>query len=197
MLSPYHSKPEQLSGEVGTISNAEVVGIAVALGIDCLAVSAGIALTNPPFHIIVVSSLLFGLFQFAMAFGGMYGGVSLGGYLSSYVRLVGAFVLATIGLIMMRRGRILGEFNFGLLTIAALIGASFSVSIDALGAGIALGLVGGTSLGAAIVIGCISTGMSVAGFTTGRIIARSVDVAERIGGVVLIFIAFLMVVLEV
>ena len=83
MLSPYHSKPEQLSGEVGTISNAEVVGIAVALGIDCLAVSAGIALTNPSFHIIVVSSLLFGLFQFAMAFGGMYGGVSLGGYLSS------------------------------------------------------------------------------------------------------------------
>ncbi len=49
----------------------EIVGIGIALGIDCLAVSAGISAMAPPGVAILATCLMFGAFQAGMALAGM------------------------------------------------------------------------------------------------------------------------------
>jgi putative Mn2+ efflux pump MntP len=77
----------------------------------------------------------------------------------------------------------------GLLT---LVGAAVSVSLDALGAGAAMGIAGEMSLAAALIIGVISVAMSATGFAGGSALASRTAAAEKVGGLILIGLAAVM-----
>lgn len=167
----------------------EIIGIGIALGIDCLAVSAAIATAGPSRSIAVLSCLMFGLFQSGMALAGMAGGSGLARLVSSPLRFAPPLVLCAIGVVMIlkRPGRV-GEAA-RVAGIIAVIGAAVSVSLDALGAGVAMGLAGIFSLLSAAVIGLISVGMSVLGFAAGGVLGRRAASAEKVGGIILIGLA--------
>jgi len=170
----------------------EVVGIAIGLGVDCLVASACMGCSNPRRSTIFVTCLAFGLFQFGMAAAGMVGGRSLETLLSSPVRLVAPLLLAVIGVLMITKGLRGAEPSSGLVGLVAIVGASIGVSLDALGAGVALGLVDVVSLPAAVVIGLVASAMSAIGFAGGKMLARHAALAEDIGGGFLIVLAVVM-----
>jgi putative Mn2+ efflux pump MntP len=64
--------------------------------------------------------------------------------------------------------------------------------LDALGTGIALGLLAVVSVRDALVIGVVSVVMSAVGFAGGKTLARHAGIAEDIGGAFLIVIAVVM-----
>jgi putative Mn2+ efflux pump MntP len=82
----------------------------------------------------------------------------------------------------------------GPLGAIALVGAAISVSLDALGAGVAMGNADVVSLPAALLIGVISVAMSATGFAGGGWLATRTDLAERVGGLILIGLAAIMLV---
>lgn len=170
-----------------------VVGIGIALGIDCLAVSAGIATARPPRRVVVLTCLLFGLFQAGMAFAGMAGGSGLSRLVDSPLRFAPPLILCAVGLVMLlERGGQGEKRHTGAMGVIALIGAAVSVSLDALGAGVAMGIGGDMSGPAAAAIGVISVAMSAVGFAGGAVLASRSALAERIGGLILIGLAALM-----
>ena len=172
----------------------EVIGIGFALGIDCLAVSAGISAMRPPARVVLATCFLFGLFQAGLALAGMAGGTGLAHIVKSPLRFAPPVILFGVGLMMFfsppgdggRRRRSLG--------VMALVGAAISVSLDALGAGVAMGIAGAMSTTAALIIGVISVGMSAVGFGGGAMLASRTAVAEKIGGLILITLATVMLI---
>jgi putative Mn2+ efflux pump MntP len=170
----------------------ETAGIGIALGIDCLAVSAGISTARPPGRFVITACLLFGLFQSGMAYGGMAGGSGLAGLVEPNLRFAPPVILSVIGAVMLfgRAGGV-GEHG-GVAGLVALVGAAVSVSLDALGAGVALGIAGQVSLSSAAVIGVISAAMSAAGFAGGGAVASRAALAEKAGGLLLIALAAVM-----
>lgn len=173
-------------------NSLEIMGLALALGVDCLAVSAGIGSSGPRRSTSVMVASLFGLSQFGMAIGGMVGGATLQSLVDSPLRLAGPVLIAVIGVIMITEGLKCEHPTVRLIGILAVVGAAVSVSLDSLGAGVALGLVGTVSVAAAAVIGLVSVGMSVAGLLGGRILTKYTGLAEDIGGGFLIVLAVVM-----
>jgi putative Mn2+ efflux pump MntP len=135
---------------------------------------------------------LFGLFQFGMAVGGMFGGATLETLLHGSLRLVGPVLVGVIGVLMIWKGLKCEQPSLRLMGILAIVGAAVSVSLDALGAGMALGLVGQVSVGGAAVIGLVSVGMSAVGFAGGRMLAEHTGLAEDLGGGFLVALAVVM-----
>lgn len=166
--------------------------MALALGVDCLAVSAGIGASGPRRSTAVMVASLFGVFQFAMAIGGMAGGAALQSLVASPLRFAGPILIAVIGVIMITEGLKCEHPTVRLIGILAIVGASVSVSLDSLGAGVALGLVGTVSVVGAAVIGLVSVGMSTAGLLAGRVLTRYTGLAEDIGGGFLILLAVIL-----
>jgi putative Mn2+ efflux pump MntP len=136
---------------------------------------------------------MFGLFQAGMAFAGMAGGSGLARLVSSPLRFAPPLILVAVGLVMLfGRGGSSDEKRAGALGMIALVGAAVSVSLDALGAGVAMGIAGDMSLVTAFIIGLISVAMSAAGFAGGAVLASRTAVAERAGGLILIGLAAFM-----
>jgi putative Mn2+ efflux pump MntP len=170
----------------------QTVAIAVALGMDCLGVSAAMAVANPTRTVAILSCLLFGIFQSGMALSGMIGGSRLVTYVSSPLRLAPPVVLALIGVLMILKGIRSGQPTLKVPGIIAILGAAIAVSVDALGVGAALGMIGEVSLAAVAIIGVIATGLSAVGFAGGRLLSRYTNLTESAGGMVLIVLAGLM-----
>lgn len=137
-------------------------------------------------------AILFGLFQFAMAIGGMLAAATLQSLVASPLRLAAPVLVAAIGVIMITKGLKCEQATIRLAGIAAVVGASLSVSLDALAAGVALGLVGTVSVAAAAVIGLVSVAMSAAGLAGGCMLAKYTGLAEDIGGGFLILLAVIL-----
>jgi putative Mn2+ efflux pump MntP len=171
---------------------AEITGIAVALGVDCLAVSVGVGSSGPRRSTIALVAGSFGVFQFAMALAGMYGGAALETLVNSSLRLVAPILVGAVGVLMITKGLKCEQPSLKLLGLVTIVGASLSVSLDALAAGVALGLVGGLSVLGAVVIGAVSVAMSLVGFAGGKVLARRTGLAEDIGGGFLIVLAVAM-----
>ncbi|MGD9141515.1 MAG: manganese efflux pump [bacterium] len=172
----------------------EIVGVGIALGIDCLAVSAGISTTRPPARVILATCLLFGLFQAGLALAGMAGGAGLTHIVQSPLRFAPPAILCGVGLMMVFSRQDGGGRRSRSPGVVALVGAAVSVSLDALGAGVAMGIADAVSPAAALMIGVISTAMSAAGFAGGALLASRTALAERIGGLILIGLAAIMLI---
>jgi putative Mn2+ efflux pump MntP len=170
----------------------EIIGIGIALGIDCMVVSAAMSTARPSRAVVVFTSFTFGFFQFGMALAGMAGGAGLARLVDSPLRFAPPLILVIVGLVMILSRSGGGMVWPGFMRAVAIVGAAVSVSLDALGAGVAIGLAQRGSPAAAVLIGIISSVMSVIGFAGGRTLAARSGAAEKVGGLILIGLAFIM-----
>jgi manganese efflux pump family protein len=172
-----------------------ILGMAVALAMDCFAVTLGMAcgergLTTKQ---AVRMAAAFGGFQFVMPIAGWLAGDKLLGFIRSFDHWVAFGLLVLIG------GRMIYE-SFGLSEEekagrpdqsrgSRLLVLALATSIDALAVGLSLGVVRSGILFPAAIIGATSFVMTIAGAKLGPVVGRIVGRrAELLGGLILIAI---------
>ena len=172
-----------------------VLGVAVALAMDCFAITLGLACGTKGLTMkqAVRMAAFFGGFQFVMPVAGWLAGDKLLGFIKSFDHWVAFGLLALIG------GRMIYE-SFGLNEVEKacrpdqtqgmrLVVLSLATSIDALAVGLSLGVIRTGILYPAAVIGVTSFVLTIAGAKlgpgAGRLAGRR---AELLGGLILISI---------
>jgi putative Mn2+ efflux pump MntP len=172
-----------------------VLGMAVALAMDCFAVSLGMSCGpiklsgRQTFRL----AIHFALFQFAMPVIGWLAGENVLGYIGSFDHWIAFGLLAFVGGKMIRESFRAGENNEnrpadrtrGL----SLVILSVATSIDALAVGLSLAMLRVNIFYPAVIIGVICFVLTVAGSKLGPLVGRIVGKrAELVGGLVLIAI---------
>jgi manganese efflux pump family protein len=166
--------------------------IAIGLAMDCFAVSLGVGTAGTAVGARATFRLFFhfGLFQAGMTLLGWLAGKTVVGYISSLDHWVAFGLLMFVGIRMIRGGlRKTGETpsipdpSRGL----TLVMLSVATSIDALAVGLSLALLSVNVFWAALLIGAVSAGMSLAGLLLGNQLgSRFGKSMELLGGVILI-----------
>jgi putative Mn2+ efflux pump MntP len=170
-----------------------VLGLAVALAMDCFAVSMGLAcgLKGLTTKQSVRMAAFFGVFQFGMPVLGWFAGESVVRFMREVDHWVAFGLLAVIG------GRMIYE-SFQLTDEekacrpdqtrgGRLLVLSIATSIDALAVGLSLGVIKVGILYPAAVIGIVCFAMTVIGARLGPVVGRAVGKrAELLGGLILI-----------
>lgn len=174
------------------MSIVTIILLAVALAMDCFAVSItnGIALRQFHFVPIMKMALLFGLFQAAMPFFGWLAGVGFKEYIEAFDHWIALVVLLFLGskMIYESLSEKEGEDSQPALDWKKLVFLAIATSIDAL----ATGLVFITEslscfLFALLMIGLFSFGFSVLGNAIGVFAGKHLPLnMELVGGLVLI-----------
>jgi putative Mn2+ efflux pump MntP len=163
--------------------------VAVSLGLDNLAASAGIGVSGTDARTRLRVSLIFGSFETAMPIAGLLLGHGLAASLGHAAHWTGAGLLIVTGgyavASALREGPEPapdGQARLGRMLVTGL-----ALSIDNLAVGFALGTYHLGVAVAAIVIGVVSVVMSLLGLELGsRIGGRAGERGELIGGLVLI-----------
>ncbi|MBE3131089.1 MAG: manganese efflux pump [Acidobacteria bacterium] len=170
-----------------------ILGVAVALAMDCFAVILGMACGSRGLTMkqAVRMAAFFGGFQFVMPVAGWLAGDKLLGFIKSFDHWVAFGLLALIG------GRMIYE-SFGLSEEEKarrpdqtqgmrLVGLSLATSIDALAVGLSLGVIRTGILCPAAVIGATSFVLTIVGAKLGPVAGRLAGRrAELLGGLILI-----------
>jgi putative Mn2+ efflux pump MntP len=170
-----------------------VLGVAVALAMDCFAITLGLACRARGLTMkqAVRMAAYFGGFQFVMPVVGWFAGDRLLGLIRNFDHWVAFGLLALIG------GRMIYEsFELGDEEKACrpdqtqgtrLVVLALATSIDALAVGLSLGVVRTSVLYPAAIIGVTSFVLTVVGAKLGPVIGRIVGKrAELLGGLILI-----------
>jgi putative Mn2+ efflux pump MntP len=172
--------------------------VALALGVDNLAVSLGIGVSGVHGAIRVRVAVIFGLFEAGMPLLGMAAGRAVAGDLGGVAPWLGGGLLAAVGVYQLiewlrERGSpgdatAPGSWGTGRLLISGL-----AMSIDNLVVGFALGAYHVSIVVAALVIGVVSVAMALAGLELGaRIGAALGERGELAGAAVLIAVGAVM-----
>ncbi len=170
-----------------------VLGLAVALAMDCFAVSMGMACREQglPMRQAVRMAFFFGGFQFGMPVLGWFAGENVVRLMKDYDHWIAFGLLAVIG------GKMIFEF-FAMSEEekagrpdqtrgARLLVLSLATSIDALAVGLSLGVIKTGILYPAAVIGIVSFAMTIVGVKLGPVMGRLVGRwAELVGGLILL-----------
>jgi len=170
-----------------------VLGLAVALAMDCFAVTLGMACGTKGLTMkqAVRMAAFFGGFQFVMPVAGWLAGDKFLGFIRNFDHWVAFGLLALIG------GRMIYE-SFGLSEEEKacrpdqtqgrrLVVLALATSIDALAVGLSLGVVRTSILLPAAVIGATSFVLTVVGAKLGPVAGRLAGRrAELLGGLILI-----------
>lgn len=172
---------------------AIILGIAVALAMDCFAVTVGLAcgVRGLTTRQAVRLAAAFGGFQMAMPLLGWLAGARLVGFIAGLDHWVAFGLLALIG------GRMIYEFfemseedkacRPDRTQGSRLLVLAMATSIDALAVGLGLGVVGTAILAPAAVIGATSFILTMTGARLGPVIGRLIGRwAELVGGLILI-----------
>ncbi len=170
-----------------------IILLAIALAMDCFAVSVtnGIALRRFHFVPIMKMAFLFGLFQAGMPLIGWAAGVGFKSYIESIDHWIAFFILLFLGLKMIKESLSEDEEAVGgqpALQWKRLIFLAIATSIDALATGlIFLTETVSTFIFALVMIGLFSFGLSLAGNAIGIYLEKHLPVnMEMVGGFVLI-----------
>jgi len=164
--------------------------IAVGLAMDAFAVSlvaGGSEQVRGPMATFRLS-FHFGLFQFLMPVIGWYAGTSIVSLISSVDHWVAFGLLAYVGIRMIRSGmdskaRSLGADPSRGLTLVAL---SLATSIDALAVGLSLAMVRVSIWYPSVIIGVVTSGLSLIGIRLGRKLGTAFGKRMEIaGGIIL------------
>jgi manganese efflux pump family protein len=171
-----------------------LLGIAVALAMDAFAVAtaAGVWLDLLTKRRVFRLSFHFGLFQAIMPMAGWLAGSVLNRYVTAFDHWV-AFGLLSFAGVHMIRGAIQSDAKKDFLMDPtagwSLVFLSVATSIDALGVGLSLGMLGYTILFPAIIIGVVAAAFTIAGMLLGRKIGTLWGKrVEVMGGIILIAI---------
>ncbi|MBP1608990.1 MAG: hypothetical protein H6Q04_1225 [Acidobacteria bacterium] len=182
---------------IGWIS---LLGIAVALAMDAFAVAiaAGLWLDILTKRRIFRLSFHFGLFQAIMPMIGWLAGNALNQYVAAFDHWIAFGLLAFVGVHMIR-GAVREEDKRDFLRDPTggwgLVLLSVATSIDALGVGLSLGMLGYTILYPAFIIGVVAAAFTITGMLLGRKIGTLWGKrVEILGGMILIAIGINIVV---
>lgn len=176
----------------------DVISLAVALAMDCFAISmvSGVIMKRFDWRIILQVSFLFGLFQAVMPFFGWIGINRFSTYIEPVDHWIAFALLAFLGGRMVKESAGPDEEpHFHPDRIRTQLVLAVATSIDALAVGISFACVGYRTLsdisGPMIVIGIVSLALSIVGFalgiTFGCAVVRRLR-AELFGGIILILI---------
>ncbi len=170
----------------------EVLVIAVALALDCFAVSlaAGTTITAGRLRVALSIAIAFGIFQSLMTVAGWFAGTWLTPFIAAYDHWIAFILLAVIGVKMIREG--LSDDSSEAkeyLNLQVLLVLAVATSLDALGVGLSFALLEVPILVPSIIIGLISFLLSFAGVFIGyRLAGWMGRPVEIFGGIVLILI---------
>jgi len=169
----------------------EIILVAVSLGADAFAVALAIGTSEPSPRRAFRLSFHFGLFQFLMPIIGSATARRLVAVIGAYDHWVAFGLLAAIG------GKMLWEaFRPSEPTVRtdpsrgwSLVALSLATSLDALGVGFSLGVLGQAVFWPAVVVGAVAAAMTLVGLALGRALSRKFGrAAEAFGGAVLVAI---------
>jgi len=169
--------------------------MAVALAMDCFAVSLATALSlgAPSKQQTFRLAFNFGLYQFFMPVVGWFAGRGLLGYIQGYDHWLAFGLLAFIGGKMIYESTAIGheegEGDSDPTRGISLIMLSLATSIDALGVGVSLSVLGVEIIFPAVVIALVSFALTCVGMKIGPLVGRLFGKwVEAAGGLVLILI---------
>ncbi len=168
----------------------DIIIIAIALAMDCFAVSvtSGLILGKPKFRDVLVMALFFGGFQGLMPVAGWLVGSGCASIIESFDHWVAFGLLAIIGGNMIRES-LTGEEDsaFDPTNIKTLLGLAVATSIDALIVGVDLGLMRNTLLVPSLIIASVSFLLTIVGVYLGVCFKRICKFNfGLVGGIVLI-----------
>ncbi len=174
----------------------EVLAVAVALGCDAFAVGLGVGARCRQGRQRFRLSFHFGLFQALMPLLGWLGGRQVASLAATYAVWVGFAVLVFLGGRMawegLRPGG--GTDRSDPTKGISLVALSLATSIDALGVGFTLGILGRPVVLPSLVIGLVAAAMTLLAMRLGGALsARFGRAADVAGGLILMAIAFKLV----
>lgn len=172
---------------------AKVLGVALAVGLDVLAVSVGVGVMQLAVDTRLRLGLAFAGSEIAMQVVGYELGAGAGKVLGEVATYIGLALLATIGCVMIRNSlRHASKPEFDATRGAGLLMTSLSISLDSLGVGIALPAVGIPLLPLLIMVSITTTAFTFTGLAFGaRLGERYEHGAERAAGTMLVALAAL------
>jgi putative Mn2+ efflux pump MntP len=189
------------------LSNIELFILSMALGTDLFSVAIPIGMRPMKWPIVFRAALIFAVFHIVFILAGYYIGNFMGGILErmgtysneypvlaveNWASILGALVLATLGIYMIKENLYPGSAEQGRkqpLQGFSLIFIATSVSIDALAAGFSMGMMEVNLVRLSLMLGAVIFIIALVGLGLGRRIGCYVGKrAELIGGVVLILL---------
>jgi len=181
------------------VSLPEIILIAVALGCDAFAVGLGVGTRCCAPRQIFRLSFHFGLFQFLMPLLGWMLGNNLVGWFQRWGIWLAAALLLFIGARMLAESRKEEEHDQECADPTrgfSLVMLSLATSMDALGVGFSLGILGQNLFAAALWIGVVAGSMTWAAMKLGNRLSRNFGKRmEQVGGLILMAIACKLVVM--
>ncbi len=178
-----------------------VLLMALALGADAFSLALGMGMSNFARNHVLRTAVVVGFFHILMPLAGVYIGSLLGGLIGKAAVWIGAGILIILGLRMLwsgfpwrrevysfRKARHLWEKSSSspFLEWGGLLVLSWSVSVDAFGVGIGLGVFMTRFFYAVLILGVVAGLMTATGLVLGRWFTRwAGNWAETIGGLIL------------
>ena len=184
--------------------------IAIALGTDAFSMAIGIGACNIRYRQIIIISLVVLAFHVIMPLIGLYLGVLVGSAIGRIAEIIGALLLAFIGILMLREGIKGGDGDGVPMLLKPLINRedgkprviigfwgsiilAASVSLDALTVGFGLGTLNFNLTLTVLTIGLVAGVMTALGFLLGKKLGSWLgDKAQIVGGVILVGIGIKM-----
>jgi putative Mn2+ efflux pump MntP len=167
----------------------EIIVLAVVLGIDAASVAMAIGACGCSFKQGCRLSLFFGLFQFIMPIIGWFLGKTVVSFVQSFDHWIAFGLLFIIGAKMLYEAFKHDEdtIECDRTTGWSVIALSIATSIDALGAGLGMGILNTSMLYPSTIIGITAAIMTFVGVKLGGVLSAVVGKRmEAIGGIVLI-----------
>ncbi len=176
----------------------ELLLLAVGLSMDAFAVSVckGLAMKKATLKAELTCGVWFGGFQALMPVIGFFLGAMFAGAISSFDHWVAFFLLAVIGINMLKEALEKQEESCGGdcgcadLSVKTMFVMAVATSIDALAVGISLAMAGDVNiLTAAVLIGVCTCALSAVGVKIGNVFGSRYEKRAQIaGGVILILL---------
>jgi putative Mn2+ efflux pump MntP len=173
--------------------NAElrICGVALAIGLDVLALSVAIGIKEPPWPQRLRLGLAFSTAEIVMQIVGLSLGTGLGRVIGGIATWIGLIVLAGIGAWILREGfSSETDHEFNVRTAGGLLLASLSISLDSLGVGFALPALHLPLMPLFTTVAISTVCFTLAGLAFGAMLGQRLEKnAEKAAGAVLIVLA--------
>lgn len=174
-------------------TEARILGVALAIGLDVLALSTAIGIKEPPWRARIRLGLAFSAAEILMQLVGLSLGAGFGHLVGTIATWLGLLVLAGIGAWILREGFTDdGERDFDVKTPGGLLLASLSISLDSLGVGFALPALHVPLLPLFSTVAISTVIFTLTGLAFGAALGHRFEKnAEKTAGIVLILLAVL------